>query len=109
MTDKLEKPVKYANDSAAITTSHTIRWVRVARTGKIYIANVTVKLTSNVAAWTTLFTLKDVTIATSQYIYGNVNGTTAALFYIGTAGNVSGVSGFSNGDEIKIAIPLVLE
>lgn len=99
---------EYTNDSAAITTSHTIMSARAARIGRIYIANITVQVTSNLSAWTTIFTMNNVTIPESQYVRGDVNGGTAATFYIGRTGNVSCINALQNNDTIKIAIPLVL-
>lgn len=104
----IKNPVEYTNDSSAITTSHTIKAARVARIGKIYIANITVQVTSNVNAWATIFTLNNVTLPESQYVYGDVNGGTAATFYIGRAGDVSCTTALQNSATIKIAIPLVL-
>ena len=104
----IKNPIEYTNDSAAITTSHTIKAVRVARIGRIYIANITVQVTSNVNAWSTILTLNNVTLPESQYVYGNVNGESAALFYIGRAGDFSCTTALQNSATIKIAIPLVL-
>lgn len=101
--------VEYTIDSAAITTTHTIKAVCVARIGRIYIANVTVQVTTDVRAWGTIFTLNNVTLPESQYFYGDLNGgAVGAEFYVGRSGDVSCTTALQNGATIKIAIPLVL-
>ena len=95
-----------------LTTSHTITDARAEQIGNLYIANVTVTLTSAVSAWAQIFKLKGITIANSQYAFGYAGASTADLFYVGGgaySGEVSCVRSLASGTQIKVAITLVAE
>lgn len=91
----------------AITTSHTIKYARAARVGNLYIATITVDLTSNVSAWATFMTLNNVSIDASTYVFADVGNTTKEL-YVGNTGGISCTTSLSSGSEIKVTIPLAV-
>lgn len=109
-TSTIKMPGSVSSGSSAVITTHTIDDARAVRIGKMYIANVTITLTSNVSAWTRIFTLTNINIPVSQYVFG-YNGSAGDLFYIGGgsySGEVSCISSLTSGTQIKICIPLAL-
>lgn len=92
----------------AVNTSHSLLYVKAIRIGKMYVANVTVALTETVSAWTTLFTLKNVSIGASTYFPAYIGGTSFVMLYVSTTGSVSCVSQLSANTEIKVSVSLAL-
>lgn len=91
------------------TTSHTIGFAKAVREGKLYVANLTFTVGSQVSAWTTLGTLKNVSIGASCYFPAYTGGSSFVMLYVGTNGQISAISTLSANTEVKVAISLITE
>jgi hypothetical protein len=93
--------------ASAITTTHNLTSARVARLGHLVIATITIIIASDIPSWTTIFTINNVALAQSTYVFGDVSNSICE-FYVGTGGNVSCTTAISSGKEIKMTIPIAV-
>lgn len=93
--------------SNAITTTHTISSAVVLKIGRLVVANVDITATSDIAAWSNFFTIKNTNLASNVYGHLYTDGHTESAL-CSQYGQVQGSRAISNGSHALVTLVGVL-
>ena len=93
--------------SNAVTTTHTISSAVVLKIGRLVVANIDITATSDIAAWSNFFTIKNTNLASNIYGHLYTDGYTETVL-CSQYGQVQGSRAISNGRHALVTLVGVL-